>query len=63
MESYPNTESQRIRTLIRNAQKEQINNKPPKSSRELFKLLREITSSTTDLPIEDMSDNNISHFE
>lgn len=61
MASYPNTESQSIRTLIRNAQKEQINNKPPKSSRELFKLLREITSPTTDLPIEDRINVAFSH--
>lgn len=61
MASYPNTESQRIRTHIRNAQKEQITNKPPKSSRELFKLLREITSPTTDLPIEDRINVAFSH--
>lgn len=45
MELYPATDSQQLRTLIRNAQKEHAANKPPKSSRELFKLLREITSS------------------
>ncbi len=39
---YPQAEIQQIRTLIRNAQKEAVANKPPKSSRELFKLLREI---------------------
>lgn len=42
--AYPATDSQQLRTLIRNAQKEAAANKPPKSSRELFKLLREITS-------------------
>ncbi len=42
---YPNDEIQRLRHLIRNAHQEQSNNKPPKSSRELFKLLREITES------------------
>ena len=41
---HPATDSQQLRTLIRNAQKEQAANKPPKSSREIFKLLREITS-------------------
>jgi ribosome-associated protein len=46
MSQYPNPESQRLRTLIRNAQKEQEANKPPKSSREIFKLLREITQHT-----------------
>lgn len=40
---YPNTEIQQLRTLIRNAQKELEANKPPKSSREIFKLLRELT--------------------
>ncbi len=42
---YPNDEIQRLRHLIRNAYQEQSNNKPPKSSRELFKLLREITEN------------------
>lgn len=40
---YPQTDIQQIRTLIRNAKREQEANKPPKSSRELFKLLRSIT--------------------
>lgn len=37
---HPDTDVQRLRTLIRNAHKEQATGKPPKSSRELFKLLR-----------------------
>ena len=40
---YADTDVQRMRSLIRNAQKESELKKPPKSSRELFKLLREIT--------------------
>jgi ribosome-associated protein len=43
VEAYPSTDVQRMRTLIRNAQKEHLANKPPKSSRELFKMLRDIT--------------------
>jgi ribosome-associated protein len=41
---------QQLRTLIRNAQKELAANKSPKSSRELFKILRELTqvASNTD---------------
>ncbi len=42
---YPNAEIQRLRHLSRNAHKEQTSNNPPKSTRELFKLLREITES------------------
>ena len=44
MALHPTTDSQQLRALIRNAQKEQAADKPPKSSREIFKLLREITS-------------------
>ncbi len=43
VQKHPQAEIQRLRTLSRNAQKEQSANKPPKSSRELFKLLREIS--------------------
>ncbi|HEY9277738.1 MAG TPA: ribosome biogenesis factor YjgA [Methylotenera sp.] len=44
MALHPATDSQQLRALIRNAQKEQAADKPPKSSREIFRLLREITS-------------------
>jgi len=39
---YARADIQQIRTLIRNAQKEAAAGKPPKSSRALFKLLREM---------------------
>jgi ribosome-associated protein len=41
---FPSVDSQQLRTLIRNARKEAQQNKPPKSSRLLFKLLREVCS-------------------
>lgn len=44
LQEYPGTDTQQIRTLIRNARREEAANKPPKSSRELFKLLRELTA-------------------
>ncbi len=44
---YPNTEAQQIRNLIRNARREHAAGKPPKSSRELFKLIRGITENIT----------------
>lgn len=43
---YPQTDIQQLRTLVRNAQKELAADKPPKSSREIFKLLREVTESS-----------------
>ncbi len=56
IEKYPSTDSQQLRTLIRNAQKELATNKPPKSSREIFKLLREITESENQ-PSSDTADD------
>ncbi len=38
---YPGFDVQQLRTLIRNARKEAQQQKPPKSSRELFRTLRE----------------------
>lgn len=42
MESYPQADSGQIRQLVRNANKELLQNKPPKSSRSLFRLLRDV---------------------
>ncbi len=44
MQQFGNVDVQRLRTLIRNARKEQAAGKPPKSSRELFKYLRGLES-------------------
>lgn len=41
LETHPNIDSQHIRQLIRQANKENEQNKPPKSSRALFQLLRQ----------------------
>jgi len=43
---FPQSDIQQLRTLIRNAQREAAAEKPPKSSRELFKLIREISEAT-----------------
>lgn len=37
---HPGADSQQLRALIRNARRDLAENKPPKSSRELFRLLR-----------------------
>lgn len=42
---FPQADIQQLRTLIRNAQREEAAQKPPKSSRELFKLIREISEA------------------
>lgn len=40
--AHPDIDAQRLRALIRNAHKEKELNKPPKSYRELFQVLREM---------------------
>ena len=40
---FPLTDIQQFRTLIRNAQREELAQKAPKSSRELFKLIRDLS--------------------
>lgn len=41
---HPGTDAQLLRQLIRNSRKEAAENKPPKSSRALFRLLRDTTT-------------------
>ena len=45
---HPGTDAQKLRQLVRNARKEAELGKPPKSSRELFRLLRETRSEQAD---------------
>ena len=40
--SYPQTDRQHLRNLIRSAQKEKEQNKPPKAYREIFQYLKEL---------------------
>jgi ribosome-associated protein len=46
LERHTEFDVQHLRTLIRNARKEAQQNKPPKSSRELFRLLRDTLQSS-----------------
>ena len=65
---YPGIDTQQIRTLIRNARREESLNKPPKSSRELFKLLREVTaasqeSESADTQLDEESSDQASNWD
>jgi ribosome-associated protein len=42
LSAYPQADAQRLRTLIRNAQRELETQKPPKNYREIFQVLREL---------------------
>lgn len=51
LEQNPQLEAQHLRTLIRNARKEQAENKPPKAYREIFQILKSLqapAATTTD---------------
>jgi len=43
LEEYPELDVQQLRTLIRNARKEQAENKPPKAYREIFQILKDVS--------------------
>ncbi len=53
---HPESDAQQLRQLIRNARREAELGKPPKSSRELFKVLREISEGGETTP--DLSDDD-----
>lgn len=57
LSAHPDVDVQYLRTLIRNAHKEREANKPPKSSRALFKLLREIILGKTEAEFKDAPDD------
>jgi ribosome-associated protein len=42
---FPQADVQQLRTLIRNARKEQAENKPPKAYREIFQILKQLQSN------------------
>ena len=47
LREYPGADSQKLRNLIRNARREQNAALPPRSYRELFRVLRDITEKET----------------
>lgn len=46
-ERHPEIDVQQLRVLIRNARKEQAENKPPKAYREIFQILKQLQSPTS----------------
>ncbi|AKZ64333.1 hypothetical protein F506_18165 [Herbaspirillum hiltneri N3] len=43
---HPDLDVQHVRTLIRNARKEQAENKPPKAYREIFQILKQLQAAS-----------------
>lgn len=55
LSEYPQADVQQLRTLIRNARKEQAESKPPKAYREIFQILKELQSGSS-TPADDEHD-------
>ncbi|EMH4218446.1 MULTISPECIES: ribosome biogenesis factor YjgA [Serratia] len=45
LDLYPAADRQQLRSLVRNAQKEKVANKPPKAYRQIFQYLRELAEA------------------
>jgi len=56
MAEHPELDAQHLRTLIRNARKEQAENKPPKAYREIFQVLKGLAAGAAAGAAEEDSD-------
>lgn len=54
---HPDLDAQQLRTLIRNARKEQAENKPPKAYREIFQLLKGLAPAAPEPAPEEEADD------
>jgi ribosome-associated protein len=57
MSEYPDLDVQHMRTLIRNARKEQAENKPPKAYREIFQILKSLAKVESAEESEEAADD------
>jgi len=55
---HPELDAQQLRTLIRNARKEQAENKPPKAYRELFQILKQLQASKSKAKHDEHADDD-----
>jgi len=58
LEQHPQLNAQHLRTLIRNARKEQAENKPPKAYREIFQILKQLHADSKKAARDTDSDEN-----
>jgi ribosome-associated protein len=61
LEENPELDVQHLRTLIRNARKEQAENKPPKAYREIFQILKQVESKKNKPADGDDQDDDSEH--
>lgn len=58
LQGHPQLDAQQLRTLIRNARKEQAENKPPKAYREIFQILKQLQAPAAQPTDEDDQEDN-----
>jgi len=59
LEEHPDLDVQHLRTLIRNARKEQAENKPPKAYREIFQILKDLAKQPKAAAAEESDEDDI----
>ena len=57
LSQHPELDAQQLRTLIRNARKEQAEHKSPKAYREIFQILKQLQAKTSGKQYEDANEN------
>lgn len=64
LSQHPEADAQQLRTLVRNARREQAAQKPPKAFRELFQALKELlgTGSSSTAESSEDADNDLPEF-
>jgi ribosome-associated protein len=60
---HPELDAQHLRTLIRNARKEQAENKPPKAYREIFQILKELDAKARGAAAQPEADDEENHTD
>ncbi|HEV7814867.1 MAG TPA: ribosome biogenesis factor YjgA [Janthinobacterium sp.] len=58
---HPELDAQHLRTLIRNARKEQAEHKPPKAYREIFQILKQLDAGKNGKPAGEEEDADAGH--
>ena len=58
LSEHPQLDMQHLRTLIRNARKEQLESKPPKAYRELFQILKDLAKGGKKVASDEDSDDD-----
>jgi ribosome-associated protein len=60
---YPELDVQQMRTMIRNARREQAENKPPKAYREIFQMLKQLQAGSAKAAAQDSAEDEEQHDE